>query len=125
MQLVAPADLAATADGAAVDIRAYGEDLMCIMSLGTCTGTTTTMDVIIEGSADGATGWSTLATFTQVTDASDDLTAEVSATVNTAATGYIRAGYTIAGSTPVFPTSIVALVVAEEQGTAVNSETAD
>jgi hypothetical protein len=59
-------------------------------------GTTPTLDVIIEDSADGSTGWATIATFTQVTTTNQAVRVEITGTVKR----YIRAAWTIGGSTP-------------------------
>lgn len=56
-----------------------------------------TLDVIIEDSADGSTGWATIGTFTQATD-------ETSERITIAGTvkQYTRASWTIAGTDPSF-----------------------
>jgi hypothetical protein len=59
-------------------------------------GSTPTLDVIIEDSADGSTGWATIATFPQVTTTDQALRVEIAGTVKQ----YIRAAWTIGGSTP-------------------------
>lgn len=89
-----------TANGSAVDIQQYSEDVMFTLMSIALTGTTPTLDVKIQGSADGSTGWADIsgATFTQVTDAAD---AHESIVVDSdAAPRYIRAVATIAGTTP-------------------------
>jgi hypothetical protein len=87
----------ATGNGDAVDFsiaRAYGwtAHLHVISAL----GTTPTLDVVIEHSDDGSTGWSTLGTFAQVTAASSQRL--VSASNTTAVKRYVRAKRTVAGT---------------------------
>jgi hypothetical protein len=61
-------------------------------------GSTPTLDVIIEDSPDGSTGWATIATFSQVTTTDQALRVEITGTVKQ----YIRAAWTIGGTTPLY-----------------------
>ena len=59
-------------------------------------GTSQTLDVTIEDSADGSSGWATILTFTQVTTTNGAQRVAITGTVRQ----YIRAVYTIGGTSP-------------------------
>ena len=89
----------ATVNGAAVNVREYVGRVAFTLASAAMT-TADTLDVKIQGSADGSTGWADVAgaTFAQVTDAADayeTITVEIGAHQP-----YVRAVGTIAGTTP-------------------------
>lgn len=67
-------------------------------------GSTPTLDVVIEHSANGSSGWTTIATFTQVTTsvAAQRVVVAPGTTVNR----YLRAKATIAGTNPSYTISV-------------------
>jgi hypothetical protein len=94
----------ATGTGTAVDLSAlsalgFVAHLHC-----TAAGTGDTLNVVIEDSADGSTGWATIGTFTQVTAASVRRVESTSGTRR-----YVRARWTIAGNGSESFTFVVAL----------------
>lgn len=95
----------ATGQTAAVDLRTYQGDVALILDAAAGTGTTPTCDIKIQDSDDGSTGWNDVsgATFTQlVTTASR----QKLALNKDAVKRYIRAVYTIAGTTPSYTFSV-------------------
>jgi len=87
----------ATATGSAVDIKDYVGKLAVFLLTTVGGGTTPTLDVKIQDSADGSTNWAdvTGATFSQVTDEAD-AHVKIGLECN-AVKRYIRAVATIAG----------------------------
>ena len=61
------------------------------------TGTTPTLDVVIEDTVDGGTTWNTIGTFTQLTAAGRQVI-----NVTSPFTDSVRARWTIGGTTPSF-----------------------
>ena len=95
----------ATGQGSAVDIRDVEGDLAVTLDSAAGTGTTPTLDVKLQDSDDGSTGWADVsgATFTQVAG----VAAQQKITVDTnAMKRYVRAAYTIGGTTPSFTFSV-------------------
>ncbi len=98
----------ATTNGSAVDVRSQKGIAAIILDSAAGTGTTPTMDVKIQDSANGSTGWADIsgATFAQVTTTASQQKIGVDLD---ASRGYIRAVATIAGTTPSFTFSVTAL----------------
>lgn len=98
-----------TVTGAAVDMQQYVGKVKMVLMSSIGTGTTPTLDVKLQDSADGSTGWADIAgaTFTQVTDAADAIEA-IGVTIDSAAR-YIRGVGTIAGTTPSFSFGLCAI----------------
>lgn len=69
VNLLPTAALSVTTNGTGVDITQYQGKFAIILDSGAGAGGTTTLDVKIQDSADGSTGWADVsgATFTQVT----------------------------------------------------------
>jgi hypothetical protein len=67
--VAALAALTATGNGAAVDVGEMHGKARAILSFTQPGGTTPTWDFRLEHSADGSTGWETLASFAQLTGA--------------------------------------------------------
>jgi hypothetical protein len=99
---------AVTADtnGPAVDLRPYRGKVMALFNIAAATaGTTPTMDVKIQDSADGSTGWTDVSGYTgsQVTTV-DSL--QVIAIDTELTRAYVRAVFDIGGTaSPSFPCS--------------------
>lgn len=88
----------ATGDDTAVDNGASSANgLSAYLHVTDVSGTTPTLDVKVQHSADNST-WVDLATFAQVTSSNSYERVAVTGTVNR----YLRAQYTIAGTTPEF-----------------------
>jgi len=106
--LVAPAAKTATANGTGVDMTGYQGLAAVYLNNGTTTGTTPTLDVKIQDSADNSTYADVTGyTFTQVTAA---LSNPVGLTIDTRKVRqYIRAVLTIGGTTPSFTCSVMLL----------------
>lgn len=86
----------ATGNGNSVDSEiTIRENLIAQLEVTSASGTNPTLDLTLEESIDGS-NWYTLATFTQATAA----TAEIKKA--TAAAQYLRANWTIGGTTPSF-----------------------
>ena len=112
-ELLATATNTTTATGSAVDIHNFDGRYGIILTSSVGTGTTPTLDVKVQDSDDGSTGWADVsgATFTQITDAADSTEF---ITIDTDATkAYIRIVGTIGGTTPSFSFGVVG--VGQEQ----------
>lgn len=96
----------ATANGAvAADLRTYDGDIAYLLDCAAGTGTTPTLDLKVQDSDDGSTGWAdvTGATFTQVAAVASQQKLVVN---KSAIKRYTRVVYTIAGTTPSFTFSV-------------------
>ena len=106
LSLFDPAAHTATVNGSAVDILDYEGHAAAILQSAAGTGTTPTLDVKLQDSADGSTDWQDVsgAAFTQVTDAA--AAAEVIKFNASDVRRYVRAVATIGGSTPSFTCAV-------------------
>lgn len=94
-------------NGSAIDIRNYSGEAAVIMQATAGSGDMT-LDVKLQGSADGSTGWADItgAAFTQVTTTAS--TQKISINTNETAR-YIRAVVDVGGTTPSFVLGVSAL----------------
>lgn len=108
----APAARTSTANGTGVDLQGAA-DVLVVLNNGTTSGTSPTLDVKIQDSADNSTFADvTGLTFTQVTAA---LTNPVTLQVDPRAVRrYIRAVATIGGTTPSFACSVSVHIINRE-----------
>lgn len=108
LELLPTAAYTTTQTGSAIDIHDYDGRYLLALTSSIGTGTTPTLDVKVQDSADGSTGWADLsgATFTQVTDSADSTE---SITIDTdTAKAYIRIVGTIGGTaTPTFSFGVI------------------
>jgi hypothetical protein len=96
----------ATGNGAvAADLRTYDGDIAVLLDSAAGTGTTPTLDLKIQDSADGFTDWQdvALATFTQVVAVASQQKLNMN---KNAVRRYVRCVYTIGGTTPSFTFSL-------------------
>lgn len=98
--LVASGAQTATGSGSAVEIADKGS-VRLLLDVSAASGTTPTLDVTVETSYDGSTGWTSLGTFTQKTAVSSQRKNF------SGADRFVRASWVIAGTTPSFTFSIV------------------
>lgn len=105
-----PQAATATANGGNVDTLGYNSAAFSL-EVGAVSGTSPTLDVKIQESADGSTGWADVsgAAFTQVTAANNSQILRVDG-LGTSRKRYLRAVATIAGTSPSFTLSCVALL---------------
>lgn len=82
--------------GAAVDLGARDRLLRQTLAVSGASGTAPTLDVRLEASADGLSGWRTVATFARATLPTVEKISAVSPE------RYVRVAWTIAGTTPAF-----------------------
>lgn len=103
----------ATVNGAALNIRDNLGRAKIVLDSAAGTGTTPTLDVKLQDSADGATGFADItgAAFTQVTDAGASLQ-EIPLNVD-AVKAFIRGVATITGTGPSFTFSVNAILPKE------------
>lgn len=105
---------AATTNGSAVDLLGVKSGISFVLDSGAATvGTLPTLDVKIQDSADGSTGWGDVTgmAFTQVTNAAS---AQALGVAIGKTKRYVRAVATIGGSaTPTFTFSVNAVAVSE------------
>jgi len=115
IDLIPMASVTATANGTGVDIQQWVGQLAVYLACKNTAGTSPTLDVTLEDSADGSTGWAAIsgAAFTQVTDANTAAAVLLQINVNAdACKRYIRAVKTIGGSSnPAFMTACFAVGV--------------
>jgi len=106
LSLLDPADRSATANGSAVDILHYEGHATAIIQSAAGTGTTPTLDVKLQDSSDGSTGWADItgAAFAQVTNAA--ASRQIVKFNASAAKRYIRAVATVGGTTPSFACAV-------------------
>ena len=106
LSLLDPADRSATVNGSAADILDYEGHVAAILQSAAGTGTTPTLDVKLQDSADGSTGWADIAgaAFTQVTNAAPS--AQAVKFNASAARRHIRAVATVGGTTPSFACAV-------------------
>ena len=102
LSLLDPAARTATVNGSAADILDYESFAAAILQSAAGTGTTPTLDVKLQDSADGSTGWADIAgaAFAQVGNAA--ASAQVLKFNASAVRRYIRAVATVGGTTPSF-----------------------
>ena len=102
LSLLDPAARIATVNGSAADILDYESFAAAILQSAAGTGTTPTLDVKLQDSADGSTGWADItgAAFAQVTNVA--ASAQVLKFNASAVRRYIRAVATVGGTTPSF-----------------------
>lgn len=98
--LAASAARTATGSGTAQEIADRGA-VRLLLDVTAASGTTPTLDVTVETSYDGSTGWTSLGTFTQNTAVSSQRKNF------SGADRFVRASWVIAGTTPSFTFSIV------------------
>lgn len=106
VEMLAPAVRTASANGTGVDTQTidHGKDAMVVLHVGTVTGTTPTLDVKIQDSADNSS-WADVsgAAFAQKAAAGlSRMNVSLKSTRR-----YLRAVATIAGTSPSFPCSVV------------------
>lgn len=94
---------AATATAQSAPVQAHGEDIFLELDVTAASGTAPTLDVVIETSADGSTGWTSVGSFAQATAVGSERKAF------TGLNNYVRANYTIGGTTPSFDFTVKAL----------------
>ena len=106
LSLLDPADRSATVNGSAADILDYEGHAAAILQSAAGTGTTPTLDVKLQDSADGSTGWADItgAAFTQVGNAA--ASAQVLKFNASAVKRHIRAVATVGGTTPLFACAV-------------------
>lgn len=108
LELLPGARRTATANGSGVDLKDYDGKLKVILATSLGGGTTPTLDVKLQDSADNSTFADISgATFTQVTD-SADATEAIGLEV-TPRDRYIRAVVTISGTSPTFDCAVIAV----------------
>lgn len=105
-----PQAATATTNGSAVDTFGYNSAAVTL-EVGAVSGTSPTLDVKIQESADGSTGWADVsgATFTQVTAANNSQIIRVEG-LGTSRKRYLRAVATIAGTSPSFTLAVELLL---------------
>jgi hypothetical protein len=102
----------ATGQGSAVDVRQLIGHARFTLDCAAGTGTSPTLTVNIQDSADGSTGWATVASFTQVTTtaSTQDRALDVRST-----RGFLRAQWTIGGTSPSFTFSVNGLAFRQDR----------
>lgn len=108
---LAPAARTTSANGTGVDLRG-ATDVLVILTNGTTSGTSPTLDVKIQDSADNSSFADVSGlTFSQITAAADPATLQVDPR---AVRRYIRAVATIAGTSPSFACAALVQTAARE-----------
>jgi len=109
-ELIAPARRTSSLNGSAVDLRDYVGDYTVILTSSAGGGTSPTLDVKLQDSADNSTFADISgATFTRVTDAADSTEKVV---INADAVNrHVRAVVTIGGTSPTFDMAVIGIGV--------------
>lgn len=96
----------ASANGSAVDMQDFIGRVAFILMTSAGGGTSPTLDVKLQDSADGSSGWADIsgATYTQVTD-SADATESIGVKIDEVKR-YVRAVATIGGTSPTFDSGV-------------------
>ena len=95
---------ARTTSGNTADFDGFTQKSLRVQSQVTAaSGTTPTLDVLLEDSVDGGVTWNTVATFTQATAATRQVVS-----VTTPFTDRIRVRWTVGGTTPSFTFTVIA-----------------
>lgn len=107
VELIPAQAATSTVTGSAVDVQDYRGKVKVILATSIGGGTTPTLNVKLQDSADGSTGWADIsgATFTEVTDSAD--ATESIGVVLDSSKRYIRAVGTIAGTSPTYSFAVV------------------
>ena len=116
----------ATATGTGVDVSTYGDDALFILNVGAVSGTSPTLDVVIQSSSTVGGTYSTELTFGQVTASTKFACGGLNIEGNNSgaiARKFIRALATIAGTTPSFAFSVTMLIRASLGSASLNSVT--
>lgn len=94
---------ARTANGVGEVFTGYewASSLRLALDVSAASGTSPTLNVVVEDTIDGGTNWNQVAAFAQKTGASREVV-----NVNTPFGGRLRVRYTIAGTTPSFTFSV-------------------
>jgi hypothetical protein len=105
--LVTAQSIAATANGTGVDTSGYDSVGRIAINVGVPTGTSPTLDMKFQSSADNSTGWTDItgAAITQVTSVGGTQGAQVVDIDLGVCSRYVRAVTTLGGTTSVFPVS--------------------
>jgi hypothetical protein len=115
INLLAMQSAGATANGTGVDCQQFVGGIAVVLAAKCTAGTTPTLDVKLQSSADNSTGWADIsgAAFTQVTDAGSSAAVLEKIAVNVdACERYVRAVKTVGGTdTPAFDVTCVAVGV--------------
>jgi hypothetical protein len=119
--LVVPARITANTNGPAIDLRSYDGRAMIALNAGATEGAGQTLDVKIQHSADGSTGWADATVspgggnlaFAQVTNAAGG-SAQVIEFVTKDLKRYIRAVQTLGGTSPAVTAGVS--LIAKAQG---------
>lgn len=120
LSVLAPVAVTADTNHTGIDIEKYTKDGMVTVNVGAVTGTTPTLDLVIQGSEDG-TNYSATAilTFGQFTTGSK----VASGKINLNKYKKIRAVSDVGGTTPSFTLSIGLLAQSEDGASDLNSTT--
>lgn len=115
--LINAATITSTSQSTAQPLPAICKAWVGVVSVTTITGTSPTLDIVLQHSSDG-TNWVTLGTFSQLVAGSANSTAHLFAAAATdylrPLLPYVRASYTIGGtSTPTFNAVTVKLMIEE------------
>lgn len=120
LKITVPIALTASADATGVDLIGLKKDVMVVVNVGAVSGTTPTDSIAIQTSPDNSV-WTTQATISLATSSANKVaSAKVRVPVSHR---YIRVSETVAGTTPSFLRSVIALVKAERGDDALNSST--
>lgn len=116
LALLAAASRNATANGSAVNLLDYDGLAAVVLNSAAGTGTSPTLDVKLQHSDDGSTGWADItgAAFAQVTAAAASVQKKVIHAGEVKQ--YIRAVATIGGTTPVFIFGVTILALEKTVG---------
>lgn len=121
ISLLVPQAKTSTFSSTGVSVEAYENDAMVVLHVGAVSGTTPTLDVVVEGSDTVGGTYTTLATFGQVTAANK--IGAVSINIGASTAKFIRITGTIGGSSPSFTMSATLLAENTVRQSGLNAST--
>jgi len=113
VETLAPARKTASENGSAIDTSDYTGTAKFVLVSSAGGGTSPTLNVKVQTSADGSTGWADVsgAAFTQLTDAAD-VTDSIDVDIDNVSV-FVRVVTTIGGTSPTFDCSVTMVALAQ------------
>lgn len=121
ISLLTPQAKTSTFSSTGVSVEAYENDAMVVLHIGAVTGTSPTLDVVVEGSDAVGGTYATLATFGQVTAATK--IGAVAINIGASTAKFVRITGTIGGSSPSFTMAATLLVQNTTRQSGLNAST--
>lgn len=109
LEVVAPISITADLLSSAISVEEYENDGLAIVQVGAITGSDTTLNITVKGSATSGGTYTTIGTFTEIATTDDNEIASVAVDLGASASKFIKFNYDIAGTDT--PTALVSGVL--------------